>query len=98
MINDFYRLRCAGTPWCLVLSPDYRECIRGIVKDLQARPEPPSFWTWNFLVGHECISDTRDTIQLGSPDDTVQAPALFLKKLVDLPANSVVFMIVPKQD
>jgi hypothetical protein len=24
--QDFDRLRCAGTPWCLILTPDYREC------------------------------------------------------------------------
>src|SRR5262245_43258297 len=94
-----YRLRCAGTPWCLILTPDYRECIRAIVKDLQAKPEgPPSFWTWDFLRGHACIFDIAETTVLGAPDDTVQAPALLLKKLVDLPPNSVFFFIVPKNE
>jgi SpoVK/Ycf46/Vps4 family AAA+-type ATPase len=35
---------------------------------------------------------------LGSPDDTVQAPALLLKKALELPANSVLFFIVPKNE
>ena len=30
--QDFDRLRCAGTPWCLILTPDYRECMRSLCK------------------------------------------------------------------
>lgn len=96
--DDFFRLRCAGTPWCLLLTPDYREAIRSIAKHLAAKPKPPSIWTWDFLMGHQCVSNVADTEILGGPDDTVNAPALLLKSALKLPANSVLFFIVPKQD
>ena len=85
-------------PWCLILTPDYRECQRSLSKMLAEQDEPPSLWAWDCLQGHRCLSDTAQTSYLGSPDDTVQAPALLLKKALELPANSVLFFIVPKND
>ena len=96
--QDFHCLRCAGTPWCLILTPDYRECMRSLCKVLAEQDDPPSFWGWDCLQGHRCLSEASLTSLLGSPDDTVQAPALLLKKALDLPANSVLFFIVPKND
>ena len=96
--KDFHRLRCAGTPWCLILTPDYRECQRSLCKMLAEQDDPPSLWAWDCLQGHRCLSDTAQTSYLGSPDDTVQAPALLLKKAMELPANSVLFFIVPKNE
>ncbi len=96
--EDFRRLRMAGTPWCLILTPDYRECQRSLSKMLAEQDEPPSLWAWDCLQGHRCLSDTAQTNYLGSPDDTVQAPALLLKKALELPANSVLFFTVPKSD
>ena len=95
---DFYRLRCAGTPWCLILTPDYREAQRSISKMLAEQDDPPSLWAWDCLQGHRCLSDTAQTSYLGSPDDTIQAPALLLKKALELPANGVLFFIVPKNE
>src|SRR5688572_1632744 len=95
---DFHRLRCAGTPWCLILTPDYRECLRSLCKVLADQEDPPSLWAWDCLQGHRCLSAAADTGFLGSPDDTVQAPALLLKKALELPPNSVLFFIVPKND
>src|SRR5262245_5905759 len=40
--QDFDRLRCAGTPWCLVLTPDYRECQRSLCKMLLDQEDAPS--------------------------------------------------------
>jgi hypothetical protein len=65
---------------------------------LAAQDDPPSLWVWDCLQGHRCLSDTAQTSYLGSPDDTVQAPALLLKKALELPANSVLFFIVPKNE
>ena len=96
--QDFDRLRCAGTPWCLILTPDYRECQRALCKMLVHGDDPPSLWAWDCLQGHRCLSELSLTSILGSPDDTVQAPALLLKKALDLPENSVLFFIVPKQE
>jgi len=96
--TDFHRLRCAGTPWCLILTPDYRECQRSLCKMLAEQDDPPSLWSWDCLQGHRCLSDPAQTGYLGSPDDTVQAPALLLKKAMELPGNSVLFFIVPKND
>ena len=96
--QDFDRLRCAGTPWCLILSPDYRECMRSLCKMCTDQDDPPSLWVWDCLQGHRCLSEASLTSILGSPDDTVQAPALLLKKALDLPANSVLFFIVPKNE
>jgi hypothetical protein len=96
--QDFYRLRCAGTPWCLILTPDYRECLRSLCKMLAETDDPPNLWAWDCLQGHRCLSEVSLTSFLGSPDDTVQAPALLLKKAMELPANSVLFFIVPKND
>ncbi|MCI0742181.1 MAG: AAA family ATPase [Gemmataceae bacterium] len=96
--QDFYGLRCAGTPWCLILTPDYRECQRSLCKTLSEQDKPPSLWAWDCIQGHRCLSETNMTGYLGSPDDTVQAPALLLKKALELPANSVLFFIVPKND
>ena len=96
--TDFYRLRCAGTPWCLILTPDYRECQRSLCKLLAEQDDPPSLWVWDCLQGHRCLSDAAQTSYLGSPDDTVQAPALLLKKALELPANNVLFFIVPKNE
>lgn len=94
--QDFYRLRCAGTPWCLVLTPDYREAMRCLSKSQE--DEPPTIWAWDCLQGHRCLSNPAETMLLGSSDDTIQAPALLLKKALDLPPNSVLFLIVPKND
>jgi hypothetical protein len=58
---------------------------------LAEQDDPPSLWAWDCLQGHRCLSDTAQTSYLGSPDDTVQAPALLLKKAMDLPPNSVLF-------
>jgi len=96
--QDFYRLRCAGTPWCLLRTPDYRECQRALCKTLAGMDDPPALWTWDCLQGHRCLSEASLTSTLGSPDDTVQAPALLLKKALELPSNSVLFFIVPKND
>jgi hypothetical protein len=96
--QDFHRLRCAATPWCLILTPDYRECQRSLCKMLTEQDEPPSLWAWDCLQGHRCLSEAAQTGFLGSPDDTVQAPALLLKKALELSANSVLFFIVPKND
>lgn len=96
--EDFDRLRCAGTPWCLILTPDYRECMRALCKMLAEQKEPPSLWAWDCLQGHRCLSEASLTSILGSPDDTVQAPALLLKKALELPDNSVLYIIVPKND
>jgi SpoVK/Ycf46/Vps4 family AAA+-type ATPase len=96
--NDFHRLRCAGTPWCLILTPDYRECMRCLCRMLAEQDDPPSLWAWDCLQGHRCLSEASLTGFLGSPDDPVQAPALLLKKALELPANSVLFFIVPKND
>jgi len=35
--QDLHRLRCAGTPWCLILTPDYRECMRSLCRMLADR-------------------------------------------------------------
>jgi hypothetical protein len=42
--------------------------------------------------------DSSQSSYLGNPDDTVQALALLLKKALELPANSVLFFIVPKNE
>jgi hypothetical protein len=55
--QDFYRLRCAGTPWCLILTPDYRECLRSLCKTLAEKDNPPNFWAWDCLQGHRCLSE-----------------------------------------
>jgi hypothetical protein len=96
--QDFDRLRCAGTPWCLIHTPDYRECQRSLCKMLMDQEDPPALWSWDCLQGHRCQSEASLTSILGSPDDTVQAPALLLKKALELPNNSVLFFIVPKND
>src|SRR5262245_49589606 len=96
--QDFYRLRCAGTPWCLILTPDYRECLRSLSKMLADKDNPPSLWVWDCLQGHRCLSEPSQTGYLGSPDETIQAPALLLKKALDLPDNTVLFFIVPKNE
>jgi hypothetical protein len=96
--QDFHRLRCAGTPWCLILTPDYRECLRSLCRMLAEQDDPPSLWAWDCLQGHRCLSEASLTGFLGSPDDTVQAPALLLKKALELPANSVLFFVVPKNE
>lgn len=96
--QDFHRLRCAGTPWCLILTPDYRECLRSLCRTVAEQDEPPALWTWDCLQGHRCLSEASLTGYLGSPDDTVQAPALLLKKALELPVNSVLFFVVPKND
>lgn len=81
--QDFYRLRCAGTPWCLILTLDYRECLRALCKMLTETDDPPSLWAWDCLQGHRCLSETSSTGFLGSPNDTIQAPrccsGLFLR-------------------
>lgn len=96
--QEFGRLRYAGTPWCLIHTPDYRECQRSLCRMLAEQDAPPSLWAWDCLQGHRCVSEASLTSILGSPDDTVQAPALLLKKAMDLPANSVLFLIVPKNE
>jgi len=72
--------------------------MRSLCKVLAEQDEPPSLWVWDCLQGHRCLSETAQTGFLGSPDDTVQAPALLLKKALELPPNSVLFFIVPKND
>jgi len=94
--RDFFRLRCAGTPWCLVLTPDYREAMRSLSR--VEEDTPPSLWAWDCLQGHKCLSNVADTILLGSGEDTIQAPALLLKKALELPANSILFVVIPKND
>ncbi len=94
--QDFDRLRYAGTPWCLILTPDYRERLRSLCKLQAEQDDPPALWAWDCLQGHRCLSEASLTSILGSPDDTVQAPALLLKKALELPANSVLSFIVPK--
>lgn len=94
--RDFFRLRCAGTPWCLVLTPDFREAMRSLSR--VEEDNPPSLWAWDCLQGHRCLSNVADTILLGSGDETIQAPALMLKKALELPANSVLFFIIPTAD
>src|SRR6266496_1354602 len=72
--QDFDRLRYAGTPWCLILTPDYRERLRSLCKLQAEQDDPPALWAWDCLQGHRCLSEASLTSILGSPDDTVQAP------------------------
>ena len=70
--QDFDRLRCAGTPWCLILTPDYRECMRSLCKMQAEQEEPPSLWAWDCLQGHRCLSEASLTSILGSPDERIR--------------------------
>jgi SpoVK/Ycf46/Vps4 family AAA+-type ATPase len=72
--------------------------MRSLCRMLAEQDDPPSVWAWDCLQGHRCLSEASLTGFLGSPDDTVQAPALLLKKALELPANSVLFFIVPKNE
>jgi len=64
--QHFDRLRCAGTPWCLIHTPDYREYQRALCKMLMDQEDSPSLWAWDCLQGHRCQSEASMTSILGT--------------------------------
>lgn len=108
LLDDFREIRKKSTPFCYVVSTDYRATIKALsevrVKMPNGNDEPtPGCVTWDIMRGHRPYNDAGRVVLATFGDDSTEgAPASFLNKAISgdpaVPPGTMLFLIVPSPE
>ncbi len=91
--TDFREIRRVSTPWVVVQTSDYRATTKEMLKVRINGEDEPDAFLWTCVNGACRVQgNERDSFNLGDADST---PAMVLGLALDLPANSILFLVVP---
>lgn len=96
LAERFRHFRRVSTPLVAVTTADPRSTIKSLGKvRLNGSDAEPPIVAWDVVRGHRGVNESgiQAASTLGAPEDTVQAPALLLERALQLPAETIAFLI-----